>query len=94
MACALLYSYDPALYVPSKPLEPLGFPGVECKADGGQIIVAPSLHPDTGRPYAWEEGFGPGETPVLAAPAKLLELIGRKRGEGRGRWPLAAPQPR
>lgn len=85
----LLYSYDPAVYVGSVPLEPLGFPGIEIKADGGQIIVAPSIHPDTGRPYAWEEGFGPGEVPAAPAPAKLLELLGAGTGPAGGtggRW--------
>lgn len=92
----LLYSYDPALHVPSIPLEPLGFPGIEVKADGGQVIVEPSIHPDTGEPYRWEEGFGPGVTPILAAPVKLLELLGAGnggKGPAGGRWqPLDVDQ--
>ena len=28
-------------------------PGVDIRGDGGQIVVAPSIHPKTGRPYIW-----------------------------------------
>jgi hypothetical protein len=72
----LFYSYDPALHVPSVPLTPRGFPAIEIKADGGQVIVEPSTHPDTGRPYAFEDGAGPGEIEIRPAPEKLLKLIG------------------
>jgi hypothetical protein len=85
----LLYSYDPTLHVRSIPLEPLGFPGIEVKADGGQVIVEPSIHPDTGRSYRWEERFGPGEVEVRPASVKLLELLGAGTATAAasgGRW--------
>jgi hypothetical protein len=71
-----LYSYDPSLHVPSVPLTPRGFPAIEIKADGGQIIVEPSTHPDNGRRYVFEDGMGPGEIEIHPAPEKLLKLIG------------------
>ena len=90
----LLYAYDPTLSVPSIPLGPLGYPGVELKADGGQIIVEPSVHPDTGRPYCWEIGYGPGEIPPTPATTAFLELVGAIPARGRrrhARWqPLDA----
>lgn len=29
-------------------------PGLDVKADGGQIVAAPSIHPATGDPYRWQ----------------------------------------
>lgn len=60
---------------------PLGMPlrngaiasGVEIKADGGYVIVAPSIHPSGGA-YAWDVGALPSETPIADAPAWLLDL--------------------
>lgn len=28
-------------------------PGLDLRGEGGYIVAAPSVHPDTGRPYAW-----------------------------------------
>ncbi len=41
----LYYRYDPDVYryLPSRSLEPLGFPGVDVKCDGGMVIVPPSV---------------------------------------------------
>ncbi len=80
-----VYSYDPELSVPSIPLEPRGFPGIELKADGGMVIVPPSVHPDTGRPYCWEEGYGPGDLDDLTFPPEFLVLIGAVKGGSRER---------
>jgi hypothetical protein len=35
-----------------------GFPGVDVKGEGGQIIVAPSVHANTGVEYAWGAHLG------------------------------------
>lgn len=50
-------------------------PGIDIRGDGGQIVVAPTLHPDTGRAYAWEHGYAPWERPVATAPAWLVALV-------------------
>ena len=42
----LLYTYPAELHVPSIALESRGYPGIECKADGGYIVCPPSVHPD------------------------------------------------
>ena len=67
--------------------------GAEWKGEGGYIVVAPSIHPDTGRPYVWEDGCGPGDIEIGWAPAELLELIGHRitgsgetHGRGAGGW--------
>jgi putative DNA primase/helicase len=63
------YAYDQALLLPSVPLGPRGYPGIELKADGGMVVIEPSLHPDTGKAYAFEIGYGPGEIePALLQP--------------------------
>jgi hypothetical protein len=71
-----LYRYPTDLHVPSVPLEPRGYPSIEVKADGGYIVCAPSVHPDTGRAYSWEDGWSPEERAAREAPTALLELIG------------------
>ena len=55
--------------VASAPLK--GFPGIDIKADGGQIVVAPSTHPDTGQPYEWTNELVP-----VPLPAWLDRLCG------------------
>jgi hypothetical protein len=43
-------------------------PGIDVK-DNGYIVVAPSIHPDSGKPYAWAEKFDPDK--IVAAPGWL-----------------------
>lgn len=50
-------------------------PGIDVRGDGGQILVAPTIHPGTGRPYSWVDGCAPWERPVAECPAWLLELV-------------------
>jgi hypothetical protein len=54
------------------------WPGVDIRGDGGQIVVSPSVHPTTEKPYEWivhpREGIAP-------PPPWLLEAI---RGRGKG----------
>jgi hypothetical protein len=38
--------------------------GIDSKADGGYIVVAPSAHPGTRRPYHWLTPFTGGLTPL------------------------------
>ena len=59
--------------VASGPLR--GFPGVDVKADGGQVVVAPSVHPDSGRPYRWVNRVEP-----VLLPGWLEELLGAPAG--------------
>lgn len=54
-------------------------PGIDVRGDGGQIVVAPTLHPVTGRPYAWE--FAPWDAELATCPRWLLDLV-RERPNG------------
>ena len=49
-------------------------PGVDTKSEGGYIVLPPSIHPDTGRPYAWVPGASPFETSPAPLP-KSLEVL-------------------
>jgi len=49
-------------------------PGVDVRGDGGQIVVAPTIHP-SGQPYVWLEGMAPWEHELQDAPDWLIELV-------------------
>jgi P4 family phage/plasmid primase-like protien len=54
------------------------FPGVEFKTLGRQVVAPGSVHPDTGRLYAWDElTDDPSAAP--SAPDALIEAIARSR---------------
>ena len=61
-------------------------PGVDIRGDGGQIVVAPTIHPN-GRPYEWE--LEPWDTPIAAAPGWLLALLTADRHDN----PPEPPRP-
>lgn len=47
-------------------------PGVDIRGDGGQIVVAPTIHPN-GRPYEWETA--PWDQAIAPAPGWLVALL-------------------
>lgn len=49
-------------------------PGVDLRADGGVVVVPPSIHA-SGRAYAWELSHHPDETPLAPMPPWLLALV-------------------
>lgn len=59
--------------------------GLDIKSAGGQIVVAPSIHPDTGREYAWELSSLPGEVPLADLPPWIIAALepdqSRKKAE-------------
>ena len=50
-------------------------PGLDIKADGGYILVAPSIHDKTGNQYEWELSSKPSQVDVSEAPSWLLKLL-------------------
>ena len=48
---------------------------IDIKADGGYIVVAPSIHPDTGKPYKWLAGLSPLEIDPAPMPMDLVEVL-------------------
>lgn len=69
----LFYRHPPDLEL-SNSAGRLG-PGLDIRADGGQVVAAPTVHPDTGQRYEWELDHHPATTTVAEAPAWLLELL-------------------
>ncbi|AVT34832.1 DNA primase [Plantactinospora sp. BC1] len=51
-----------------KPGAGLG-PGIDVKADGGYVVLPPSVHPRTGRPYQWVPGRQVEEMPPALVEA-------------------------
>jgi putative DNA primase/helicase len=62
--------------------------GIDVRGVGGQIVVAPTVHPGTGHEYRWEIEHDPfdGLAPV-PAPDWLLELLARPVGASEPRQP-------
>lgn len=54
-------------------------PGLDVRGAGGQIVVAPTIHPN-GTAYTWEHGYAPDEHAIAVAPAWLLELVAPSAG--------------
>ncbi|MEU4216219.1 bifunctional DNA primase/polymerase [Actinoplanes sp. NPDC026623] len=63
-----LYYRHPGHPVSSRALR--GHPGVDIKADGGYVAAPPSIHPGTGRRYAWAR-----RGPVEEMPPALACLV-------------------
>ncbi len=72
--------YKTSVPVASRPLP--GYPGVDVKGEGGQVVVPPSVHPDTGRSYEWEDGYGPADRELASVPGHLLELFANAESVG------------
>lgn len=49
-------------------------PGIDIRGAGGQIVVAPTTHPN-GTNYEWEASCAPWEIEIAPAPGWLLELV-------------------
>jgi hypothetical protein len=62
----------PGGYIKSRTIAP----GLDIKAEGGYIVVEPSLH-WSGNHYVWELSSRPGEVSLAAAPQWLIHLCGK-----------------
>jgi predicted P-loop ATPase len=61
----------------------IGGKGLDVRSDGGYIVAVPSVHPETGQPYAWEN-----KAPIIDAPEWLLRMVSKPEEVRR-----AAPPP-
>lgn len=66
--------------VPIRSGELAGFPGIDIKADGGMVVVPPSVHA-SGRPYEEEFGWGLDDIERAVLPSALIELFGTGNGD-------------
>ncbi|RTL62119.1 MAG: hypothetical protein EKK42_32855 [Pseudonocardiaceae bacterium] len=61
-----------------------GYPGIEAKSAGRQVLAAGSVHPETGRRYVWDETH-PSLADAPEVPRRMIPLIHkRKRFENEG----------
>lgn len=51
--------------------------GLDVRGEGGYAVAPPSIHPDTGRAYAWDNY--PAETSLAPLPRWLRDLLGEGR---------------
>jgi len=66
-------------------------PGIDIRAEAGQIVVYPTIHPETGKPYFWADGHAPWAlAPSQASETLCSALAGLMEGES---GPANAPQP-
>lgn len=54
-------------------------PGIDIRGDGGQVVAPPSVHPETGKRYAWEKT---GDLPKI--PPWLLAKMGVQSAHTQG----------
>jgi hypothetical protein len=47
-------------------------PGLDIRGEGGYVVAAPSIHPDTGQPYTWPYGV---KMTIAEAPKAFLDVI-------------------
>lgn len=50
-------------------------PRIDVRGEGGQIVAAGSIHPDTGRTYSYEPGRAPWEVAIAELPASIAALL-------------------
>lgn len=55
--------------------------GVDIRGNGGQIVIAPSVHP-SGQRYEWVDGHAPWEHELVDAPGWLVALATRDDSPG------------
>lgn len=72
-----LYYRHPGFHVPSR-AGAFG-PGVDCKADGGYVIVPPSRHPAAVTRYRWSGGVWQHDLPPLPAGLASMASKGARR---------------
>lgn len=57
------------------------YEGVDVRGDGGYIVAPPSVHPDTGKRYEWEQG--PGDCEIAQADSRVRNFLLGPMPEGK-----------
>jgi Bifunctional DNA primase/polymerase, N-terminal/Primase C terminal 1 (PriCT-1) len=60
-------------------------PGLDVRGEGGYVVAPPSVHPDTGLPYSWDNH--PDDVDPAPVPGWLEQLLSAKQ-RGRARRPV------
>ena len=48
---------------------------IDFKADGGYVVLPESIHPNTGKPYLFEEGYRLGDIPIAPLPDWVRQIV-------------------
>ena len=64
-------------------------PGIDIKADGGYVLLSPSIHP-SGERYLWDEVVAPSKLEMAELPTWLFDLI-RDKPESRTSKKIVLP---
>jgi putative DNA primase/helicase len=54
--------------------------GIDVRGWNGYLVLPPSIHPDTGRAYQWEDGYSPFDVEPRDLPVWLAELLRAAQG--------------
>lgn len=57
--------------------------GLDVRGSSGYVVAAPSVHPDTGRAYVWDEDDHPLKVIPAPAPEWLLSMVATRPTTGR-----------
>lgn len=60
-------------------------PHLDIRADGGQVVLPGSVHPDTGTMYAWAPGREPWAVEIAELPPHVVEKLTPKKSTGTAR---------
>jgi Bifunctional DNA primase/polymerase, N-terminal/AAA domain len=82
----LLFTIPPGIQVRGKLAKV-----IDIKHVGGYLILPPSIHPDSGQRYMWEDDYGPDDLAPQPMPLWLLEKI-RRKAHTPGETPDAVPE--
>ncbi|HEY8414252.1 MAG TPA: bifunctional DNA primase/polymerase, partial [Thermaerobacter sp.] len=79
----IIFRYPEGVQIRSRPIEVDGGK-LEILSDGRQMVLPPSVHPDTGREYAWVPGRDPWTFgPPAPVPQWLIQLVEQEGNAGR-----------
>ena len=68
--------------------------GLDVRGEGGQVVAPPTVHPQTGQPYAWETFHDPIDGIAVAdAPEWLIDIITRPQPQQMARREKVQRQP-
>ena len=56
---------------------------IDVRGDGGQVVFAGSVHPETGQMYAWLEGHEPWQREIAELPEHIIDMLDRDRQQKR-----------
>jgi hypothetical protein len=60
--------------------------GMELRAGPHMCVLPPSIHPESGDPYAWLDGLEPWTVPLAELPTAIIDYFGARGADDRERF--------